>query len=198
MTTSTTSKSLNHTPGHVKHDGHNLTGFIIFLCSESIIFLAFFVGYGVLKITAPVWYPEGVSGIAIREPLVNTIILVSSSFVIYFAERYLHKKNYWGFRLVWLLTMLMGAYFVYGQYKEWSELTFSLNSGVFGSLFYLLTGFHGLHVITGIGLMGFMLLRSFLPKNYEKGEMGVESVSLFWHFVDVIWIVLFILIYIWQ
>tara|TARA_Y100001968_G_scaffold195193_1_gene179060 strand:- start:131 stop:727 length:597 start_codon:yes stop_codon:yes gene_type:complete len=189
---------LNHIPGHIKHEGHNLTGFIIFLCSESIIFFAFFAGYAILKLTSPVWYPEGVSGIAIKMPLINTIILVSSSFVIYFAERYLHKKNLLGFRLVWLITMLMGGYFIYGQYIEWSELTFSLDSGVFGSLFYLLTGFHGLHVITGILLMALMLFRSFIPNNYENGEMGVESVSLFWHFVDVIWIILFALIYLWQ
>ena len=198
MNTPTREIDINHTPGHVKHDGHNLTGFIIFLCSESIIFFAFFAGYAILKLTAPVWYPEGVYGIAVRMPLINTIILVSSSFVIYFAERYLHKKNLWGFRIVWLITMLMGGYFVYGQYVEWSELTFSLNSGVFGGLFYLLTGFHGLHVITGISLMGLMLVRSFIPGNYTNGEMGVESVSLFWHFVDIIWIILFALIYLWQ
>ena len=123
---------------------------------------------------------------------------MSSSFVIYFAEKLLHKKNLWGFRSIWCLTMIMGSYFVYGQYVEWSELTFSLQSGVFGGMFYLLTGFHGLHVITGILLMGLMLYRSFLPNNYRGGEMGVESVSLFWHFVDVIWIILFVLIYLWQ
>ena len=83
-------------------------------------------------------------------PLINSVVLVSSSFVAYFAERYLHKGNLWGFRAVWFLTMAMGSYFVYGQYIEWSELTFSLSSGVFGGMFYLLTGFHGLHVITGI------------------------------------------------
>tara|TARA_Y100001968_G_scaffold8503_1_gene7161 strand:+ start:14524 stop:15120 length:597 start_codon:yes stop_codon:yes gene_type:complete len=198
MTTTKNDLQLNHVPGHVKHDGHNITGFIIFLCSESIIFLAFFAGYAILKVTAPVWYPEGINSIAVRMPLINTIILVSSSFVIYFAEQYLHKKNLWGFRVVWLVTMLMGGYFVYGQYVEWSELTFSLDSGVFGSMFYLLTGFHGLHVITGIALMGLMLIRSFIPGNYSSGEMGVESVSLFWHFVDVIWIILFVLIYLWQ
>ena len=99
---------------------------------------------------------------------------------------------------MWLLTMAMGTYFVYGQYVEWSELSFTLSSGVFGGTFYLLTGFHGLHVITGILLMGLMLFRSFLPNNYAKGDMGVTSVSLFWHFVDVIWIILFLLIYVWQ
>jgi cytochrome c oxidase subunit 3 len=189
---------LNHTPGHIKHDGHNLTGFIIFLCSESIIFLAFFTGYAVLKLTSPEWLPQGVNGLELKMPLINTIVLVSSSFVAYIAERYLHKSNLWGFRIAWLLTMIMGSYFVYGQYIEWSELAFGLDSGVFGGTFYLLTGFHGLHVITGILLMGLMLVRSFLPGNYEKGEMGVTSVSLFWHFVDVIWIILFILLCICQ
>lgn len=198
MATSPSGIELNHTPGHVKHDGHNLTGFIIFLCSESIIFLAFFTGYAVLKITAPEWLPTGVDGLEVTMPLINTVVLVSSSFVAYFAERYLHKGNLLGFRLVWLLTMLMGAYFVYGQYLEWSGLAFGLSSGVFGGTFYLLTGFHGLHVITGIILMGLMLARSFRPGNYIKGDMGVTSVSLFWHFVDVIWIILFILIYVWQ
>jgi cytochrome c oxidase subunit 3 len=180
------------------HGGHNLTGMIIFLCSESVIFLAFFAGYAVLKLSSPVWLPVGVEGLEVRSPLINTIILVSSSFVAYFAERQLQRGSLWGFRALWLLTMAMGAYFVAGQAIEWRGLAFSLHDGVFGGTFYLLTGFHGLHVITGILLMGLMLARSFRPGNYEGGEAGVTSVSLFWHFVDVIWIILFALIYLWQ
>ena len=187
-----------HGEGHAQHGGHNLTGFIIFLCSESIIFLAFFSGYAILKLTSPIWLPVGVEGLETKFPLINTVILVSSSFVAYFAERALSRGKLWAFRGFWLLTMVMGAYFVYGQYVEWSELQFSLTSGVFGGTFYLLTGFHGLHVITGIFLMGLMLARSFRPGNYDGGEAGVASVSLFWHFVDVIWIILFLLIYVWQ
>ena len=198
MTSTNAELPLKHVPGHIQHDGHNLTGFIIFLCSESIIFLAFFIGYALLKITSPEWLPDGVEGLETRMPLINTVILVSSSFVAYFAERYLHKENLLGFRAMWLLTMAMGSYFVYGQYVEWSELAFSLSSGVFGGTFYLLTGFHGLHVITGILLMGLMLARSFRANNYAKGDMGVTAVSLFWHFVDVIWIILYVLIYVWQ
>ena len=106
--------------------------------------------------------------------------------------------NLWGFRALWLLTMAMGAYFVFGQDVEWRGLAFTLQDGVFGGTFYLLTGFHGLHVITGILLMGLMLWRSFRPGNYEGGEAGVTMVSLFWHFVDVIWILLFALLYLWQ
>ena len=198
MTSVQPDHALNHTPGHVKHDGHNMTGFVIFLLSESVIFLAFFAGYAVLKLTTPQWLPDGFEGLDMRMPLINTVVLVSSSFVAYVAERCLHRRNLWGFRGVWLLTMAMGAYFVVGQAVEWSELSFSLGSGVFGGLFYLLTGFHGLHVIIGVLLMGLMLARSFRPGNYDNGEMGVASVSLFWHFVDVIWIMLFALIYLWR
>ncbi len=185
-------------PSHGSHGGHNLTGFIIFLCSESIIFLALFAGYITFKLSSPVWLPQGVEGLEVREPLINTIVLVSSSFVAYAAERALQKGRLWAFRAWWLLTMAMGSFFVYGQAVEWLHLPFTLADGVFGATFYLLTGFHGLHVITGILLMGLMLVRSFRAGNYDGGEAGVISVSLFWHFVDVIWIVLFLLLYIWQ
>ena len=173
-------------------------GFVIFLLSESVIFFSFFVGYIVFKTNTADWLPPGFDGLELREPLVNTIVLVSSSFVIYIAERFLHNENLWGFRFFWLLTMLMGIYFLYGQAAEWSALPFGFTDGVFGGIFYLLTGFHGLHVLTGVFLQGIMLGRSFVPHNYENGEYGVAATSIFWHFVDVIWILLFILIYLWQ
>ncbi len=180
------------------HQSNNLTGFIIFLCSESVIFLAFFSGYALLKTSALNWLPAGVEGLEVHSPLINTIVLVSSSGTIYLAERFKSKENMALFRGFWLLSMAMGAYFLYGQYVEWSGLQFGFTSGTFGGTFYLLTGFHGLHVATGIGLMGLMLVKSFIPGNYEGGEQGVEATSLFWHFVDVIWIILFLLIYVWQ
>ena len=180
------------------HGGHNLTGMVIFLLSESIIFLAFFAGYAVFKQSAPVWLPAGVEGLEVRGPLLFTVILVSSSFVAYAAERALAARRLWLFRALWLLTMAMGTVFLVGQALEWAGLPFGLRSGVFGGSFYLLTGFHGLHVLTGILLMALMLVRSFRPGNYDGGEAGVISVSLFWHFVDVIWVVLFVLIYVWQ
>ena len=185
-------------PAHPHGEAHNLTGMIIFLCSESVIFLAFFAGYIVLKLSSPLWLPAGVEGLEVRSPLINTLILVSSSFVAWFAEIQLQRGRLWRFRGLWLVTMLMGATFVVGQAIEWRGLSFSLRDGVFGGIFYLLTGFHGLHVITGILLMALMLGRSFRPGNYEGGEAGVTSVSLFWHFVDVIWILLFLLIYVWH
>jgi cytochrome c oxidase subunit 3 len=181
-----------------EHEDNRMLGFIIFLLSESVIFLSFFAGYIIYKTTMTDWLPPGIEGLEVREPAINTVVLVSSSFVIYIAERFLHKENLWGFRIFWLLTMAMGSYFLYGQAVEWMSLKFGFTSGVFGGTFYLLTGFHGLHVLTGILLQTIMLIRSFLPNNYQGGQFGVDSTSLFWHFVDVIWIVLFILIYVWQ
>ncbi len=184
----------------VEHEeaDNRMFGFIIFLLSESVIFISFFAGYILYKTTVPDWLPAGIEGLEIRDPAINTVVLVSSSFVIYIAEKFLHRENLWGFRIFWLLTMAMGSYFLYGQAVEWQSLEFGFTSGVFGGTFYLLTGFHGLHVLTGVLLQTIMLIRSFFPGNYEGGQYGVEATSIFWHFVDVIWIILFILIYVWQ
>ena len=183
-----------------EHDeaGNSKFGLIVFLLSETVIFLSFFAGYIVYKTTVADWYLPGVTGLETKAPAINTIVLVSSSFVIYVAERYLHDKKLWGFRLFLLVTMGMGGYFLYGQLIEWQSLSFGITSGLFGGTFYLLTGFHGLHVLTGILLQVLMLTRSFIPGNYDNGFFGVEATSLFWHFVDVIWIILFVLIYVWQ
>lgn len=195
-----TSGELHHTGGEHTHDeeGNKMFGFIVFLVSESVIFLSFFAGYIVYKITTPNWLPAGVSGLEIKDPAINTVILVSSSFVIYLAERALQRHDLMKFRLFLLATMAMGSYFLVGQALEWNSLAFGFTSGVFGGMFYLLTGFHGLHVFTGILLQLIIFVRSFIPGNYDSGHFGVNATSLFWHFVDVIWIVLFVLIYLWQ
>jgi cytochrome c oxidase subunit III len=173
-------------------------GLIAFLLSESVIFIAFFVGYILFKTQAAEWYPAGVTGLDVEAPRMNTIVLVSSSFVIYVAERYLQDGKLWGFRAFLVTTIAMGGYFLFGQAVEWNSLSFGFKDGVFGGTFYLLTGFHGLHVFAGLVLQTIMLVRSLIPGNYENGSFGVEATSLFWHFVDVIWIVLFVLIYVWQ
>ncbi|MEB3331114.1 MAG: heme-copper oxidase subunit III [Synechococcaceae cyanobacterium] len=180
------------------HANHNLTGFIIFLCSESVIFLAFFSGYAILRISALDWLPPGVEGLEWRKPLLNTVVLLSSSGTIVLAEHFKAREKLWLFRGFWLLTMAMGSYFLVGQAVEWSGLAFGFSSGTFGGTFYLLTGFHGLHVATGVLLMTIMLIKSFIPGNYDGGEQGVQATSLFWHFVDVIWVILFLLLYVWR
>jgi cytochrome c oxidase subunit 3 len=196
-TTPTPADTASHHGEH-GHGDHTLTGFVIFLLSESVIFLALFAGYAIYKTSSPLWLPPGVEGLEVAMPLRFTVVLVSSSGVIVLAERALHRGRLGQFRAWWLLTMAMGLVFLVGQGLEWAGLPFGLGDGVYGASFYLLTGFHGLHVLTGVLLMGLMLARSFRPGNYDNGSVGVTAVSLFWHFVDVIWVVLFVLIYVWQ
>ncbi|PMB08343.1 heme-copper oxidase subunit III [Fischerella thermalis CCMEE 5273] len=189
---------LHHAEHTHDEEGNKMFGFVVFLLSESVIFLSFFAGYIVYKLTTPNWLPSGVDGLEVVAPAINTVVLVASSFVIYLAERALQRHNLWRYRLFLLVTMAMGTYFLIGQAIEWRGLEFGFTSGAFGGMFYLLTGFHGLHVFTGILLQLIILVRSFIPGNFESGHFGVNATSLFWHFVDVIWIVLFVLLYIWQ
>jgi hypothetical protein len=105
---------------------------VIFLASESLIFAALFAAYIVLKGSAPLWLPPGVEGLEVREPLINTIVLVSSSGVAWLAERALHRRQLVPFRLWWLLTMAMGTWFVVGQAREWQGLSFGLGFGLHG------------------------------------------------------------------
>src|SRR6478672_1781559 len=180
------------------HHGKGIFGVTIFLISESLVFLSFFFTYIALRLTHPDWIPPGIKGPELSSAiLINTVVLLSSSFVIQSAENALRKHKIIKFRWLWLLTSGMGTYFLVGQAIEWSNLDFRLTTGLMGATFYLLTGFHGLHVLTGICLQLLMLFRSFLRGNYQQGHFGVSSTTLFWHFVDVIWIILFALVYIW-
>ena len=183
---------------HHRKKDKTLFGFTVFLISESFIFLAFIVSYIALRLTAETWLPPGVKGPEITQStIIDTIVLLSSSFVIYLAERALDRGKLWQFRLLWLITSAMGAFFLHGEINEWINNDFGPSTGLVGSTYYLLTGFHGLHVTAGIILQLVMLGRSFLPGNYSKGHFGTTAVSLFWHFVDVIWVVLFSLLYLW-
>jgi len=183
---------------HADHHGKGMFGMTIFLLSESIVFLSFFTAYIALRMTTPDWLPAGVTG---PKPstfvVINTIILLSSSGVIQLAERALSRHHLNRFRLLWLLTALMGSYFLVGQGVEWRNLDFGLRSGLVGATFYILTGFHGLHVLSGVILQIIMLVRSSRTGNYRNGHFGVSATTLFWHFVDGIWIILFSLLYLW-
>lgn len=183
---------------HEDHHGKGMFGFTVFLLSESIIFLSFFFTYVVLRLTTPRWLPPGVSGPELSLFVAfNTAVLLSSSVVIQFAERAISRHQINKFRLLWLMTSLMGTYFLVGQGIEWSHLDFNLRTGLVGATFYILTGFHGLHVLSGVILQVIMLVRSLNPNNYNNGHFGVSATTLFWHFVDGIWVILFSLIYIW-
>lgn len=182
----------------VAHHDYRIFGVIVFLIAESMIFLGLFTAYLTFRAVAPTWPPAGTpEHLELLLPGINTAILISSSFVIHNAESAIKNNDVKGLRLWFGLTALMGAIFLAGQLYEYAHLEFGLTTNLFASTFYVLTGFHGLHVTFGLGLLLAVLWRSLKPGHYSaEHHFGVEAAELYWHFVDVVWIVLFLLLYI--
>ncbi len=182
---------------HAAHPDHRLFGVIVFLVAESMIFLGLFTAYLAFRAVAPAWPPEGTPRLELLLPGINTFILISSSFVIHNADTAIKKNDVAGLRIWFAITALMGAIFLGGQLYEYSHLEFGLAKNVFASTFYVLTGFHGLHVTFGLVLIAAVLWRSLKPGHYShEKHFGVEAAEIYWHFVDVVWIILFLLLYI--
>jgi cytochrome c oxidase subunit III len=189
----------HHTPaahGHHGHPDYRVTGIIVFLIAEAMIFLGLFTAYLTFRAVAPTWPPAGTPELELLLPGVNTIILISSSFVIHNADTAIKRNDAKGLQKWFAITALMGAIFLVGQIYEYFHLEFGLTTNIFASTFYVLTGFHGLHVLFGLLLILGVLWRSRKPGHYSNTQhFGVEAAEIYWHFVDVVWIVLFILLY---
>jgi cytochrome c oxidase subunit III len=201
MTTSTDQSSMiaieaTAHDAHGEHPDHRLLGLIVFLVAEGMIFGGLFVAYLTFRAVTPNWQPEGSPKPELLLPSINTIILIASSFVIHNADTAIKKNDLKGLRTWFLATVAMGSLFIGAQLYEYFHLEFGLRTNVFASTFYVLTGFHGLHVLFGLVLMLGVLWRSLKPGHYSStSHFGVEAAEIYWHFVDVIWIVLFVLLY---
>ncbi|MBE9078350.1 heme-copper oxidase subunit III [Romeria aff. gracilis LEGE 07310] len=183
---------------HEEHPDHRMFGLLVFLAAESMIFLGLFIAYMSFRLISTEWPPAGTPELELLLPGINTIILISSSFVIHKADTDVKQDNVKGLRLWFAITAVMGAIFLAGQIYEYTHLEFGLTENIFASTFYVLTGFHGLHVFVGLLLMLAVLWRSRQAGHYShENHFGVEAVELYWHFVDVIWIVLFAILYLW-
>jgi cytochrome c oxidase subunit 3 len=188
-------------------------GTIVWLSSELMFFAALFASYFTIRaVSAPLWAAE-TAHLNVPFASVNTTVLVLSSLTcqlgVFAAERGQVGRTGsvlafrgWGLREWFVLTYLMGAFFIAGQATEYYTLInegITIPSSAYGSVFYLTTGFHGLHV-TG-GLIAFLLVlgRTFLARRFTH-EQAVSAivVSYYWHFVDVVWIGLFFTIYVIQ
>ncbi|MFG6401095.1 heme-copper oxidase subunit III [Microbacterium sp. P04] len=194
----------------VKRPDPVAVGTIVWLASEVMFFAGLFAIYFTLRSTsADLWAQES-QLLNVPFALVNTIILVLSSFTcqmgVFAAERYqpYTVKNTsffrrWGMVEWFFLTFALGAIFVSGQVWEYAQLVtegMPITANAYASAFYLTTGFHALHV-TG-GLVAFLLVigRAYAVKNFGRKEMTTSIVvSYYWHFVDVVWIALFLVIY---
>lgn len=181
---------------HHGHPDHRMFGVIIFLIAESMIFLGLFGAFLIYRGTLPEWPPAGTPELELLLPGINTIILVSSSFVMHKGQTAIRENNNSGLQLWFALTALMGAIFLGGQLYEYWHTGFGLTDNVFTACFYVLTGFHGLHVTFGLLLILAVLWRSRSEGHYSsESHFGVEAAELYWHFVDVVWIILFSLVY---
>jgi cytochrome c oxidase subunit 3 len=181
---------------HGAHQDHRMFGLVLFLIAESMIFLGLFAAFLIYRFMMPVWPPAGTPELELLLPGVNTAILVSSSFVMHMGQKAIKENNMSGLQLWFAITAAMGAIFLGGQLYEYSHMEFGLTTNVFASSFYALTGFHGLHVTFGLLLILTVLWRSRQKEHYSSdSHFGVEAAELYWHFVDVVWIILFILVY---
>lgn len=181
---------------HGEHPDFRLFGLLTFLISESLMFGALFACYLIYRGNSGVWPPEGTE-VELLLPAINTIILISSSFVIHKGDAAVKKNDVSGLRLWYLATAAMGLIFLGGQVYEYLSLGYGLTTNVFSNCFYIMTGFHGLHVFIGVLLILGVVWRSRRDGHYSDSKhTGVEMAEIYWHFVDVIWIILFGLIYI--
>lgn len=181
---------------HEEHEDYRMFGVVLFLIAESFIFLGMFVAFVIYRSVVPVWPPEGTPELELLLPGINTIILVSSSFVMHRGQSAIKNNDTSGLRVWFAITAVMGAIFLAGQLYEYSNLEFGLTTNLFTSSFFVLTGFHGLHVTVGLLLIFFVLIRSQQPGHYSsESYFGVEASELYWHFVDVVWVILFGLVY---
>ncbi len=185
-------------------------GTIIWLASELMFFAALFAAYFTVRAVSPELWAEQSAKLDVPFSAVNTIILVASSVTcqmgVFAAERgqvgrsgSLLQVGKWGLREWFVLTYLMGAIFIAGQSFEYANLVhegFTLPDNAYSTLFFLATGFHGLHVTGGLIAFLFVLGRTFLARRFTH-EQAVSAivVSYYWHFVDVVWIILFSAIY---
>ncbi|NJN29404.1 MAG: heme-copper oxidase subunit III [Synechococcales cyanobacterium RM1_1_8] len=180
---------------HGDHPDHRIFGMILFLIAEGMIFLGLFAAYLTFRSVNAIPADQ----IPERElllPGINTVLLVASSFLIHPAEDAIKANDVKAVRKWFGLAAVLGAIFILGQGYEYSQLTFGLRDSLFASTFYILTGFHGLHVMLGLGAIVAVLWRSREPGHYSsESHFGIAAAELYWHFVDVVWIVLFVLLY---
>jgi len=185
-------------------------GTIVWLASELMFFAGLFAMYFTLRATVPEEWAIQTEKLNVTFAAINTTVLLLSSVTcqmgVWAAERFqpvrsgsLLNVRGWGMNEWMTLTYIMGAFFIGGQVFEYAELVhegLTISSSPYGSVFYLTTGFHGLHVVGGLIAFLFLLGRSFTAKRFGHHEATTAIVtSYYWHFVDVVWIALFATIY---
>ena len=190
----------NHTLAVQK--GLNM-GVALFIVSEALFFLAIFWAFFHSALSPTVelgaqWPPMGIEAINPFElPLLNTVILLSSGVTVTYAHHSLIQGNRVGTLYGLVATVILAVVFTACQGVEYNVSSFTISDGAFGTCFYFGTGFHGLHVMIGTAFLAVGLWRVLAYHLTDNHHLGFESAILYWHFVDVVWLFLFISIYYW-
>jgi cytochrome c oxidase subunit 3 len=171
-------------------------GMFIFIASEIMLFGSFFAAYFFVRVAAGTPWPTPPYQLPVFIAGLNTIILVTSSFTMHWALQAIKRGNRAGLQAGLSLTFLLGLTFLLTQITEYARIGFAPYTDAFGSVFFCLTGLHGAHVFVGLTLLLAATIRSFRGHYSEDEHLGVEIPGIYWHFVDVMWIVVYTTVYI--
>nr|YP_009699964.1 cytochrome c oxidase subunit III [Leptaulax koreanus]QEK77357.1 cytochrome c oxidase subunit III [Leptaulax koreanus] len=178
-------------------------GMILFIISEIFFFISFFWAFFHSSLSPTIeigahWPPLTIHPFnPIQIPLLNTLILLSSGISVTWAHHSLMENNYNQTIQSLSITILLGIYFTLLQGYEYMEAPFTISDSIYGSTFFMATGFHGLHVMIGTTFLLICLLRVYLNHFSSTHHFGFEAAAWYWHFVDVVWLFLYISIYWW-
>nr|AML25887.1 cytochrome c oxidase subunit III [Staphylinidae sp. BMNH 1274206] len=178
-------------------------GMILFITSEVFFFISFFWGFFHSSLSPSIeigmnWPPMGIESFnPIQIPLLNTLILLTSGLTVTWAHHSLMENNFNQATQSLILTVFLGVYFSILQGYEYMEASFTISDAVYGSSFFMATGFHGIHVIIGTSFLMICLIRHNFNHFSQIHHFGFEAAAWYWHFVDVVWLFLYISLYWW-
>ena len=173
-----------------------LLGMLLFIISEVMVFGAFFTAYFFIRVAQGNPWPAAGTTLPVEVAGVNTAILVSSSLTMHWAQTSIKNGNRLGLKAGILTTFLLGCTFLFVQINEYANIGFAPQDHAQATIFYSLTGLHGAHVFIGLSLLLFVTIRSFRGHYSPTEHRGVEVPGIYWHFVDIMWIIVYSTVYV--
>jgi len=170
-------------------------GMLLFLGSEGFFFGSLIAAYLYLRIRNGVWPPEGISPLDAAFAGLNTAVLLASGVTMHLAALAMRRSRFRAYRVALVATIALGCAFLAGQAYEYTHVPFTIGSGLMGSTFFTLTGFHGAHVSAGIALLLLLLARTLRDAEAANRRAFLDSATYYWHFVDAVWVVLYGVLY---
>jgi cytochrome c oxidase subunit 3 len=175
-----------------------ILGILLFIASEAMLFGSFFAALFFVRVVnpaAPTEWPPAPYEFPVFVAGVNTVILVTSSFTVHWATTAMRRNDRNGVKAGLILTILLGTAFLLTQMVEYAHIGFNTGSGAFASTFFGLTGLHGAHVFVGLTLLVISAVRLFRGHFSPEHHHGLEIPAIYWHFVDVMWLVVYVSVY---